>query len=65
VTSCTVPNLKHKTLGQAKKLLTKAACSLGKISGPKSHRSTRHIISQSIKANRDEPAGTKVNVKIK
>jgi Tol biopolymer transport system component len=65
LTTCTVPNLKHKTLAQAKKELKKAACSLGKVTGPKTHRSKRHIVSQSPKANRDEPAGTRVNVKVK
>jgi Tol biopolymer transport system component len=65
LTTCTVPNLKHKTLAQAKKALKKAACSLGNVSGPKKHRAKRHIISQSPKANRDEPAGTKVKVKLK
>lgn len=64
VTSCTVPNLKHKTLARAKKLLKKAACSLGKVSGPKHQRSKRHIIKQSLKPDSDHPAGTKVNVKL-
>jgi hypothetical protein len=40
LTTCTVPNLKHKTLAAAKRLLKRAACSLGKVSGPKSHRGT-------------------------
>ena len=65
LTTCTVPDLKHKTIAQAKPALKKAACTLGKISGPKTHRSTRHIISQMPKANRDEPVGTKVNIKLK
>jgi PASTA domain len=64
VTTCTVPNLKHKTLAQAKKELKKAACSLGKVTGPKKHRSRRHIVSQSPKPNKDEPAGTRVDVKL-
>jgi Tol biopolymer transport system component len=65
LTTCTVPNLKHKTLAQARQALKKAACSLGKVTGPKTHRGTRHIIAQNPKAKRDEPAGTKVNVKLK
>jgi hypothetical protein len=64
VTTCTVPNLKHKTIAQAKKLLAKAGCTLGKISGPKGHRAKRHIVSQNPKAKRDVPAGTRVNVKL-
>jgi Tol biopolymer transport system component len=65
LTTCTVPNLKQKTLAQAKKLLKKAACALGKVSGPKSHRNTRRIVKQSLKANSDHPAGTKVNVTLR
>jgi Tol biopolymer transport system component len=63
-TTCTVPDLKGKTLAKARKLLKQAACTLGKIHGPKSHRSKRHIVKQSPKAKRDEPAGTKVDVKL-
>jgi hypothetical protein len=65
VTTCTVPNLKQKTLARAKTLLRRAACSLGKVSGPKSHRATRHVVKQSLKAGREEPAGTKVNIRVK
>jgi Tol biopolymer transport system component len=61
-TTCTVPDLKGKTLAKARKLLKQAACTLGKVHGPTSHRNTRHIVKQSPKAKRDEPAGTKVNV---
>jgi Tol biopolymer transport system component len=62
LTTCTVPDLKHKTLKHAKNELKKAACTLGKVKGPKKHRSKRKIVSQSPKANKEEPAGTKVNV---
>jgi Tol biopolymer transport system component len=62
LTTCTVPDLKGKTLAKARKLLKQAACSLGKVHGPTSHRSKRHIVMQSPKAKRDEPAGTKVTV---
>jgi Tol biopolymer transport system component len=65
LTTCTVPALKHKTIAQAKELLRKAACSLGKVSGPHSHRSKRHIVSQTIKPKSDRPAGTQVKVKVK
>lgn len=65
LTTCTVPKLKQKTLVQAKKLLRKAACSLGKVSGPKSHRGARHIVKQSPQAGREEPAGTRVSVRVK
>jgi Tol biopolymer transport system component len=64
LTTCTVPNLRHKTLAQAKALLRKAACTLGKVKGPASHRSKRHIVSQSLKPGRNAVAGSKVNVRI-
>lgn len=62
LTTCTVLKLTGKTVAKARSLLKKAACTLGKIHGPKSHRSRRHIVKQSRKPNRDEPAGTKVNI---
>ena len=64
LTTCTVPDLKGKTLAKARKLLQQAACTLGKVSGPKSHRSQRHIVKQSPAAKRDAPVGTKVNVSL-
>jgi hypothetical protein len=64
LTTCTVPNLKHKTLSQAKKLLRKAACALGKVKGPKSHQSKRRVVSQSIKTNTQKAVGARVNVRI-
>jgi beta-lactam-binding protein with PASTA domain len=65
LTTCTVPDLKHKTLAQAKTMLRKAACSLGKVKGPKSHQSKRHVTSQSIRAKSNRPAGTKVNLTVR
>ena len=65
LTTCTVPNLRHKTLAQAKAALHKAACQLGKVKGPTSHRGKRHIVSQSLKPGRNAVAGTKVNVRIR
>jgi hypothetical protein len=65
LTTCTVPNLKHKTLAQARTALTKAACTLGTVKGPKKHRAKRHVVSQHPKPNSDEPAGTKVNVTVR
>jgi Tol biopolymer transport system component len=64
LTTCTVPALKHTTIAKAKSLLRKAACSMGKVSGPTSHRYNRHIVSQSIKPKSDRPAGTRVNVRV-
>jgi Tol biopolymer transport system component len=58
-TTCTVPDLKSKTVAESKTLLTQAACTLGKVTGPASGK----IVSQSPKANLDEPAGTKVDVR--
>jgi beta-lactam-binding protein with PASTA domain len=54
-----VPDLKSKTVAESKTLLTQAACTLGKVTGPASGK----IVSQSPKANLDEPAGTKVDVR--
>ncbi len=45
LTTCTVPKLEHKTLAQAKKLLRKAACTLGKIRGSEvaPEQAARHV----------------------
>jgi Tol biopolymer transport system component len=64
LTTCTVPKLRGSTLTRAKKLLRHAGCLLGKVRGPASHRSSRHVVRQSVKAHRTVPAGTKVNVTV-
>lgn len=64
VSTCSVPKLKGKTLSAAKTLIKRAGCVLGKVRGPKSHRSRRHIVKQDPAAHRDVPSGTKVNVRL-
>jgi beta-lactam-binding protein with PASTA domain len=65
-TVCKVPSLLHQTLANAKKLLAKANCALGKQKKAKKPRSTRGlsygITAQSVPANRAYARGTKVNI---
>jgi Tol biopolymer transport system component len=65
VTTCTVPKLKGQTLAKAKKLIQRAGCVLGKITGPKKNRSSRRIVNQKPRANMDVAAGTKVNMQLR
>ena len=63
---CKVPNLKGKTLAQAKKLLKTAHCKLGKVSKKKAPKKAKvkkgRIFKQSPAAGAKKPAGTKVSV---
>ncbi len=61
-TACVVPNLKHKTLGKAKKALKRADCRLGKVK-PKG-QSDGKVKKQSPKPGKVLPPGAKVNVKL-
>ena len=61
-TTCTVPKLKGKTLADAKKLIKRAGCVLGKVKGPKKNRSTRHVVKQTPRAHLNVDGGTKVDV---
>jgi PKD repeat protein len=67
--SCRVPKLKGKTLSQARTLLGRAHCRLGKVRQPKKpkHRKLRKLIvaSSSPPAGRVRPNGTKVSLTLK
>jgi dipeptidyl aminopeptidase/acylaminoacyl peptidase len=65
VTTCTVPKLKGQTLATAKTLVYLAGCVVGKVTGPKTNRSTRHVVNQKPSANRNVATGTKVNIQIR
>jgi Tol biopolymer transport system component len=65
LTTCTVPKLKGLTIAAAKRSLTKNACTLGKVKGPKKHRNKRHVTTQTIKAKTNKPAGTKVGITVR
>jgi Tol biopolymer transport system component len=60
--TCTVPQLIGKRLAKAKRLLTKAACRLGKVKGPKHHRGRLHIVKERPKAHRELASDSKVDV---
>ena len=60
--ACTVPNLKNKTLKQAKKVLRRANCGLGKVK-PKGQK-LGAVKKQSPKPGKELPPGAKVNVKL-
>ena len=47
VTTCTVPKLAGKTLGQAKAALTKAKCKLGKVTSPKGVKPSKLAVKSS------------------
>jgi hypothetical protein len=65
VTTCTVPKLKGQTVAKAKVLIGLAGCVLGKITGPKTSRSGRHVVNQNPRANKDVATGTKINIQIR
>jgi VCBS repeat-containing protein len=60
---CVVPNLKGKTLAQARKLLAAGRCALGKVTRARSRLARAgRIVRQSRKPGARLPRGTKVNV---
>jgi hypothetical protein len=61
---CSVPALKGKTLAQAKTLLSRAHCALGKVTQPRTRRGRKFVISQSPAARSVRPVGTKVAVRL-
>jgi Tol biopolymer transport system component len=61
-TTCTVPKLIGKKFTKAKRLIAKAHCRLGHITGPKHHRGRLHVVKQSPKPHKERPAGSKVKV---
>lgn len=61
--TCKVPNLKKHTLAAAKKAIKKARCVVGTVKSKKSKKiKPGHVISQSVKAGKRVPVGTKVNL---
>jgi PASTA domain len=64
-TNCVVPNVKNKTLGAAEKAITTAHCKVGKIKKERSkHVKKGRVISESPKAGKSLPSGTKVNLTV-
>jgi hypothetical protein len=63
VVNCVVPNVKGKTLSQAKKLLSKQHCGLGKVTRSKphgKHHGTYKVISQEPRAGKVLPKGARI-----
>lgn len=58
---CRVPLLRHKTIGQARQLLSRAHCRLGKVYAAR-HHSHKYIGSQKPAAKKVVANGTRVNV---
>jgi hypothetical protein len=67
--NCRVPKLKGKTLSQAKTLLGRAHCKLGKVTKPRKpkHRKLRTLVvsSSSPSAGKVRPNGTKVSLTLR
>ena len=62
---CLVPNVKGKTLVQARRLLASRRCALGRVTKAYSGKVKKgHVISQTPTAGRRLPRGTRVHVKI-
>src|SRR5262249_6411720 len=63
--TCTVPNVRHKTLVVAKRAIVKATCRVGKVTAKKSRTvKPGRVISQSVKAARKVPVGTKISLAV-
>jgi len=61
---CVVPRLTGKTLTQAKQLLARAHCSLGRVAQPAKHSHKLVVVSQNPAAKRTLASGTKVNLRL-
>jgi PASTA domain len=61
---CHVPKLRGKTLAQARKLLSKDHCKLGRVTESRKHSKHRVVLSQRPGAGKTLPAGAKVAVKL-
>jgi hypothetical protein len=61
---CLVPRLKGRTLAQAKRLLSRAHCALGKLSVPSRHAGQHFVRSQAPSPHTSLPAGGKVSVRL-
>jgi hypothetical protein len=64
IARCAVPKLNGKTLAQAKKLLGRSHCKLGKVTRPAAHKHALVVLSQSPAAKKSVPAGTKVSLRL-
>ena len=62
--TCVVPKLKGKTLAQAKRLLGRAHCKLGKVTQPAKHKHTLVVVSQTPVAKKTLPSGAKVSLRL-
>jgi hypothetical protein len=63
---CVVPSLRRKTLGQARRLITRAHCRIGKIAKPR-HVAAHHtlrVVQQLPKARSSKPANWKVFLRV-
>jgi streptogramin lyase len=61
---CVVPRLEGKTLTQAKKLLARAHCRLGRVTRPATHTHTLVVVSQRPAAKKTLPSGAKVSLRL-
>jgi beta-lactam-binding protein with PASTA domain len=61
---CVVPSLRGKTLTQAKRLLLRAHCKLGKVTGRSHSNHKLVVVAQKPAANKALPAGAKVSLRL-
>ena len=61
---CVVPKLKGKTLAQAKRLLSRAHCKLGKVTKGAAHGGKSVVATQKPAAKKSLPVGTKVSLRL-
>jgi streptogramin lyase len=65
ISSCVVPKLSGKTLTQARRLIARAHCKLGRVSRPKRHSQHKLVVvSQKPSARKTLPTGTKVSLRL-
>jgi streptogramin lyase len=61
---CAVPKLRGKTLAQAKTLLGRAHCTLGKVTEPAKHKHRLVVVAQKPAARKTLPNGAKVSLRL-
>src|SRR5581483_1361411 len=61
---CVVPKLKGKTLARARRALSAAHCTLGRVRKPKHSSGTLVVVAQGLKAGTKSETGTMVAVKL-
>jgi streptogramin lyase len=61
---CVVPKLKGKALTQAKQLLRRAHCKLGRVTKPAKHKNKLVVVSQKPAAKKILPSGAKVSLRL-